>query len=470
MFPSGPLELAPDTKDRRLCSACVGEPRLRAEVEGNGQNGTCSYCNRAGKTFSIDQAADRIESVLTNFCYLAARELGEGGPVADMIDDLAKIGPEAAEDVRRALAEQDAASHCFDPDAHYGMRESVDVCDLESDWRDFESSLKHESRYFNRHGEKLFSFLFEGMDRHKTTYEDQIVVKAGPGTKYSVVYRARQFEGEEDLRRAMERPHREVGPPPPACARANRMNAAGISVFYGATDPTVALAEVRPPVGSKVLIGCFEVIRPLRLLDFVALSHLGNQQGSRFDPDYVRRSKRAEFLRRLGDRISNPVMPTSQMFDYLPTQAMADFLAAAGDPPLDGIIYRSAQDGRPERDRWLFGASSYKRNVILFQKAAGVQPLDEGVEISVCDDSWSALFSGPGHFDDAPNLKYSVTVGSEAPSQEMNDAPLKLSSLEVHYVSGVRFDTLSSPVPRYYRVGGTGATNQDQDSEGSTGT
>jgi hypothetical protein len=38
------------------------------------------------------------------------------------------------------------------------------------------------------------------------------------------------------------------------------MNAQGIAVFYGATDASVALAETRPPVGSKVLVGAFEII------------------------------------------------------------------------------------------------------------------------------------------------------------------------------------------------------------------
>jgi hypothetical protein len=55
------------------------------------------------------------------------------------------------------------------------------------------------------------------------------------------------------------------------------MSAAGVSVFYGATDRDVALVEVRPPVGSKVLIGCFEVIRPLRLLDLPALNELQDE-------------------------------------------------------------------------------------------------------------------------------------------------------------------------------------------------
>ena len=251
----------------------------------------------------------------------------------------------------------------------------------------------------------------------------------------------------------MERPDQCMGPPPPSRAQANRMNAAGISVFYGATDPGVSLAEIRPPVGSKVLIGCFEVTRPLRLLDFVALSDLSHEKGSRFDREYVHRLKRAEFLRRLGERISKPVMPGTQILDYLPTQAMADFLSTATDPPLDGILYPSAQEPDQRRVRRIFGGGEYKRNVILFQKEARVQRLDEGAEISVSDDSPFSFGEYFGeYFDEAPDLKYSVEVGSAAPSRAPDDAPLRLLTLEVHYVKGVKFDTRSSRVDRYYQT------------------
>ena len=39
------------------------------------------------------------------------------------------------------------------------------------------------------------------------------------------------------------------------------MNAQGIAVFYGAGDVETALAEVRPPVGSRVVTAEFEIIR-----------------------------------------------------------------------------------------------------------------------------------------------------------------------------------------------------------------
>src|SRR6185312_2167061 len=104
-------------------------------------------------------------------------------------------------------------------------------------------------------------------------------------------------------RDALTRPHVEVGPPPPPLAAAGRMNAAGISVFYAATTPALALAEVLPPVGSKVLIGCFQVIRQLKLL---ALTDLADGEGSLFDELHVDRLRRAEFLRGLSERLSRP--------------------------------------------------------------------------------------------------------------------------------------------------------------------
>ncbi|HEY6341575.1 MAG TPA: RES family NAD+ phosphorylase [Bryobacteraceae bacterium] len=343
-------------------------------------------------------------------------------------------------------AEAPAGDGRFNSNAQYITRESVDTFDLESDWLDFEESLKSENRYFDRLGERLMAFLFGDIKDHRTTHGRQVIVEAGPGTEHAALYRARVFQNERALRKAMERPDTEVGPPP--SPRAGRMNASGIAMFYGATDPHVALAEVWPPVGSKVLIACFDVVRPLRLLDLDALSALGDENGSRFDPSHVRRLKRAEFLRGLSRRISKPVMPDDKASVYLLTQAMADFLAArVANPPLDGIIYHSAQIG-PPRSRFLIlgGSGGYKRNVALFPRAARVQRLDQGMDTSVSDNS---LYSRP-FLDDAPDLKYSVAVSSPAPTHD-GDAPLRFSTLEVHYVKSINLDTSSSSVHRRYR-------------------
>ena len=140
------------------------------------------------------------------------------------------------------------------------------------------------------------------------------------------------------------------------------MNAKGISVFYGATDPEVAIAEVRPPVGTRVVVAEFEILRPLRVLD---LRNLGgaSAEGSIFDEAFVDLCHKAAFLQTLSDILCASVVPDHEDLEYLPTQAIADFLATERKPALDGIAYPSTQiDG-----------SGY--NVVLFHKAARVEEL-----------------------------------------------------------------------------------------------
>jgi hypothetical protein len=163
------------------------------------------------------------------------------------------------------------------------------------------------------------------------------------------------------LEKALERPDIESGPPPFEMATAGRMNARGISVFYGATEANVALAEIRPPVGSRVLIGKFELLRPMRLLDVAALESVF-VKGSIFDAGYIRRLEQAKFLGHLSRRITMPVMPDDEPSNYLITQAIADYLAA--EVKLDGIIYPSAQAGENAQ------------NVVLFRHAARVREME----------------------------------------------------------------------------------------------
>ncbi|MGA8183908.1 MAG: RES domain-containing protein, partial [Terriglobia bacterium] len=87
---------------------------------------------------------------------------------------------------------------------------------------------------------------------------------------------------------------------------------------YGATDPELAVGEVRPIVGSKVLVVRFELLRPARLLDVAALRSV-YVEGSIFDPKYLQSLERAQFLGRLSDRFALPVMPNDEPLDYLAT-------------------------------------------------------------------------------------------------------------------------------------------------------
>lgn len=146
------------------------------------------------------------------------------------------------------------------------------------------------------------------------------------------------------------------------------MNPVGISVFYGAFSENVAVAEVRPPVGAVVAVGSFSLLRTVRLLDFSFFPFAYHQE-SIFSPLYDRLRNKVGFLEKLHRRLSRPVLPSDEALEYLPTQAVAAYVANVIG--LDGIIYGSTQVGA-ERD----SAQQVSRslcNIALFGQAARVE-------------------------------------------------------------------------------------------------
>jgi len=258
----------------------------------------------------------------------------------------------------------------FDADSHYEEKAIADH-EFAFEFRAIERSLKSQARFFNQGAEEFLNRIFSDLDGRTTREGRPVIITAGPDAEIRGFFRARVFHDSEELDQALVRPDLHLGPPPSRIARAGRMNAHGISVFYGATDPGVALAEVRPPVGSRALVGRFELVCPVRLLDVEALRSV-YAEGSIFDPAYVEQLALAKFLGRLSDRITMPVMPDDGPTKYLITQTIADYLARRPAPGLDGILFRSVQ--RPGEHQ----------NVVLFNHASNVAELEfpEGTELS----------------------------------------------------------------------------------------
>ncbi len=382
----------------------------------------------------------------------------EGEEVMDAIASAADIGEEPAEDIRLNLEERHfdherdkmGEEGPFDKSAHYTEKATDDI-EFQIEWAAFERGMKMEARFFSRAAQSTLSVIFEGLTGLQTREGRPAIVDAGPGRELIGLYRARVFQSDVKLEEALKRPDLEIGPPPFIAAAAGRMNARGIWVFYGATSADAALAEVRPPVGSRVVVGRFEIIRPIRLLDVEALREV-YVKGSIFDGGHIRQLERAKFLESLSRRMTLPVMPDDEPFEYLVTQAIADYLATEAN--LDGMIYPSAQLG------------DANANVVLFHRASSVEPfrLAEGSEVSVQLDHQT---------EDGPEIDYRVweKVPLEAPSPPALETPqgpleipnvnwdeepyrppvlrLDLASLQVHHVSNVKVIAKVHPVSRH---------------------
>ena len=468
-------------KDRKICFLCVGEAFLSDEIRNIGTVGTCSYCGEREKSYDLERLAERIETAFdqhyfrtsdqpTSFEYamLADKESNydwerEGDPVVDAIMNAADLPESAASDIQRILEDKffdfDAAAIGeeleFSSDSFYKERDANDAR-WQDEWRAFEQSLITEARFFSRAASHLLASVFENIDMMRTRHGQSMIVDVGHGSGFLSVFRARSFQSEDNLKIALARPDVHLGPPPSTHARAGRMNAHGISVFYGASDPNVALAEVRPPVGSRVVVARFEIIRPIRLLDLTALN-AATVYGSIFDPTFIDLLERTIFLRNLSSRITMPVMPDDETFKYLATQAIADFLATENNPPLDGIIFPSVQ---------IAGKSL---NFVLFHKSARVEEIElpGGTEISsslgnMTEDGWEDDYTV---IEEIP-LKRDKAVMKQSPwiklptgdvynwsPQNLDTRPLTLKvdleSVRVHQVDAVQFETTDYVVRRH---------------------
>jgi hypothetical protein len=476
------MSMSEDIESRRLCFRCIGEEFLRDLVKKKGQRTICFYCGLQRRAFSIGEVADLVNSVINEHYQRTAEEpsdyesmlqheglsgmwFRDGEPVVEVIESIAQIDNQIAEDIRKVLYRRHhdheriemGEEGPFDKDTHY-EESRVQDGDLKFEWEYFEKNLETEARYFSKSARATLASIFDGVGDLCTWDGKPAVVECGPGTNITALYRARVFHRDEDLVRAMERPDIEIGPPPPRRATAGRMNARGIAVFYGALDAATAVAEIRPPVGSKALVGRFEILKPLYLLDVEALRSV-QVRGSLFDRSFTSRLQKARFLEGLSARISMPVMPDDEPFDYLATQAVADFLATEETPALDGIIYRSVQRG----DETL--------NVVLFHKSARVQSLDipEGTEFHTTmymeADGEDAIdcsvmeavpppanaVASPSSDDEKHLFTHLPPYPAEYMEHDSREPHLKIDtgSVELHLVKGVQVVTDGRRVARH---------------------
>jgi len=468
----------------RICCDCVGETYLRSIVIQDGSEATCEYCdNNDEPCIALEDLASHIEGAFQRHYYrtsdqpdmyesmlLGDRELSyewerHGEPVLYAIQEAASIDEQVAQDVLDILetrnSDMEAAQmgeECeFDAESHYEWKSAKDH-QFAFEWQNIERSLKSETRFFNQGAEAFLARLFANLEGRTTRKGNSVVVVAGPDTEIKSFFRARVIHKSRDFDEAMMRPDLHLGPPPAEMARAGRMNANGIAMFYGASDKGVALAEVRPPVGSRALVGEFQLTRSLRLLDVTALQSV-YVEGSIFDPNFIDQMSLAKFMGRLSDRITMPVMPDDEPTEYLITQMIADYLARQPVPGLDGILFKSVQ------------SPGEHRNVVLFHHASRVEALDlpEGIELKAYQTEST---------EDGPEISYRVweempppTEAAVEPEDEFGlvammkpldfdlcgdsrEATLRvvLDSITAQHVRSVTFDPVEYEVDRHRSV------------------
>lgn len=323
-----------------------------------GETGVCSFCEeepRAGAP--IDVLVEAVEEAFNRYFTPAndagvPREEGEWQwPTLDTSEALEELGGldwPVLEAVAPRLEQDDWVGY-DEPQRSISER-------MRHGWRDFSATLRHTSRFllvptppsseYDPDPDLSPLALLEAIGA---------AIRKSPGmvcqiTSTTPLYRARTFD------EAPFTKSHEVSAPPPRLAAQGRMNAAGVSVFYGALDPETAAAEVYDGK-QQVAIADFVATRHLTVVDLTQIPEV-----SPFDPLVSRRDvETAVFLRGFVDEIAMPIVRDSRIhYEYTPTQYFTEFLRwrlLPDEVGVDGIIYPSAR--------------TQGKNIVVFAGPAG---------------------------------------------------------------------------------------------------
>lgn len=139
---------------------------------------------------------------------------------------------------------------------------------------------------------------------------------------------------------------KELGAPPDAVAKDNRMSPKGIGAFYGASTAAGARAEVSgyAAKGSEGTAGQFTLPEDIVVVDLSTLQEVP----SLFDPLNRHRRAAATFMRDFVSDVSAVASPSDfQNLDYIPTQIVAEYFRytlSLGGVPVTGLLWSSSKN------------------------------------------------------------------------------------------------------------------------------
>jgi hypothetical protein len=319
-----------------VCAECFEDEDICAFVREHLEFDECSYCGKTGDdgasiAANVEEVIDFIEGKLSAEYEDPVQQVGwnsaEGGwlgvTVYDSTDELFMDGlggfpcsnDELIEDITRRIGDTrewvDRDPYMLSPGQG-----------LSSGWMEFCRLVKHRTR-----------FMFFPADAHENDHEPeavapgQILAKIGEliqsaamvrtlpaGTHF---YRARTHALGASLATVDQ-----LAPPPDNLPVTNRMNPAGISMFYGALERDTAIQEVRSDPAAAASIGQFELLHEFRVVDLTALPPIRGIFAAG-----TRREKAAiGFLHEFVEDATLPIdRDGREHIEYVPTQIVTEY-------------------------------------------------------------------------------------------------------------------------------------------------
>jgi hypothetical protein len=304
----------------QCCANCFGDGHLRLEVipSLSEATGDCSYCGSKNLALVCPIKLREQFELLTSI-YVRS---DDGITLVEWLQkDWALFRhpqmnvAHAKELLAEILDDGDIVRKKFIPSA-------PSTSDALQRWDALRLELMHSNRFFPRTEinlerlKRLFGFLL---------LKDAEIPKSW--------YRARIQQG------AKVYEMNEMGAPPKNLATHGRANPAGIPYLYLASTELTAVSEIRPHTGEEASVAEFIIPDGLSIADLrdprltVSPFILSDES----EISLLRQD--IEFLEKLGEELTRPVIPRSAAFDYIPSQYLCEYVKVCG---YDGVMYRSS--------------------------------------------------------------------------------------------------------------------------------
>jgi len=375
-----------------VCPECFGEKGLKRRIEGirpGYDEGPCDFHPRR-KGVPVEAVAAIVDEVFRNNYGFSETEAffssdpdddriyhqPTGTDFRETVESLTKPSEDGAFD---ALCSQliaaddywppDGGEAFYSEDAHYGPVRASDGGNGLL-WQRFCQDIVHRRRFFNDDARGALATIFRNVHLLQDLHRNPAVYMLAPD-EAGDLHRARIVD-EAELQKISDDPVGRMGAAPPKVGRANRMNPSGVRAFYGSFDQKTCLSELRPLVGDRVAVATFRLRRPVCVLDLTRFG-AGPKELNVFAKDHARRLAQWRFMQRFMSEIARPILKSDEHLDYVPTQAVAEFLAhelevhvGGNERRIEAVIYTSAQ-------------RSPGRNIVLLGHAALAEASDAAV-------------------------------------------------------------------------------------------
>ena len=329
-----------------VCRDCIGNKSLKEHISKNGFMSTCHYCGKRRKVVELEDLMDIIMSGI-RFQYEDAENYIFDNEYScntyttdelirwELSDELQIENEDLVHDICDTVCDRVWCE--VDPYAERKYETEL------YSWHSFCDLVKYKMRYVFYKGKNVVKDydlsnpvdILETIDAYVQLLK--LIKRVPVNTK---IYRGRLHNKNEVLDNCNE-----FGPPPIEYAKANRMSAEGISLFYAAYDEETVLKEIDNDGSENATIASFKVKRPLTVLD---LSKLKNMKlPSIFDEKERRKRSSIIFLKSFAEEISKKVDKLPSI-EYIPTQIVTEYFRYVfksekyGD--IDGIVYNSSQN------------------------------------------------------------------------------------------------------------------------------